>query len=112
MLLSSGRTSRLYKSLVRDKKIAAFAQGFNGFPGEKYPSLFTFVAATTKGHTPAEIQAAIDEEINKLKSEPLQADELQSVKTRVKAGLLRQLDSNSGIAQQLAAYQTLYGDWR
>ncbi len=112
MLMSTGRTSRLYKSLVRDKKIAAFAQGFNGFPGEKYPNLFTFFAMTTPGHTPAEITAAIDEELTKLKTEEVGADELQSVKTRAKAQLIRQLDSNRGLALQLASYQTIYGDWR
>jgi predicted Zn-dependent peptidase len=112
MLMSTGRTSRLYKSLVRDKKIAAVAAGFNGFPGEKYPHLFAFYGVTTPGHTPDEISAAIAEEIEKLKKEDVPADELQSVKTRVKAGLLRQLDSNSGLALQLASYQTLYGDWR
>jgi len=112
MLMSSGRTSRLYRSLVRDKKIAANAQGFNGFPGDKYPNLFTFFAITTPGHTPAEITAAVGQEIDRLKNEDVSADELQSVKTRVKAGLLRRLDSNSGLALQLAETQTLFGDWR
>ena len=39
-------------------------------------------------------------------------DELQSVKTRVKASLLRQLESNQTLAFQLATVQTLFGDWR
>jgi len=112
MLLSAGRTSRLYKTLVRDKKIAAVAQGFNGFPGNKYPNLFTFVAVTTPGHTPAELTAAIGDELNRLKTEDVTPEELASVKTRVKAGLIRQLDSNQGLAMQLATAQTLYGDWR
>ncbi|HUP62087.1 MAG TPA: pitrilysin family protein [Thermoanaerobaculia bacterium] len=112
MLMSSGRTSRLYKSLVRDKKIAAVAQGFNGFPGEKYPNLFAFFGVTTPGHTPDEVAAAIAEEIEKLKTQDVPTDELQSVKTRVKAGLVRQLDSNSGLALQIASYQTIHGDWR
>ena len=112
MLMSSGRTSRLYKSLVRDKKIAAQAGGFNGFPGEKYPHLFAFLGVTTPGHTPDEIQAAIAEEVEKLKTQDVPEDELQSVKTRVRAGLIRQLDSNNGLAFQLASYQTTYGDWR
>ena len=111
-LLSAGRTSHLYRSLVRDKKIAAAAQGFNGFPGAKYPSLFTFFAITTPGHTPAEVTAAIAQELDKLKNEDVTADELKSVKTRVKAGLLRQLDNNSGLALQLALAQTELGDWR
>ncbi|HYR29356.1 MAG TPA: pitrilysin family protein, partial [Thermoanaerobaculia bacterium] len=63
MLLSSGRTSRLYRSLVRDKKIAAQAAGFNGFPGEKYPNLFTFLGVTTPGHTPDEIAEATRAEL-------------------------------------------------
>jgi predicted Zn-dependent peptidase len=112
MLLSSGRTSRLYRSLVRDKKIAAQAQGFNGFPGEKYPNLFTFLAITTPGHTPADVTAAIGQELDRLKTEDVTPEELASVKTRVKANLLRQLDNNAGLALQLAQTQTLYGDWR
>ncbi len=112
MLLSVGRTSHLYRSLVRDKKIASTAAGFSGFPGVKYPSLFTFYAVTTPGHTPQEVTAAIAEETNKLKTQDVSAEELQSVKTRVKAMLLRQLDNNSGLALQLALTQTEMGDWR
>ncbi|MGZ7078782.1 MAG: M16 family metallopeptidase [Thermoanaerobaculia bacterium] len=112
MLMSSGRTSRLYRSLVRDKKIAAQAFGFNGFPGQKYPILFVFGAVPTPGHTATDMVAPIHAEIDRLKTQDVTAEELQSVKTRVKAGLLRQLDSNSGLAQQLAGFQTLFGDWR
>ena len=112
MLMSTGRTSRLYRSLVRDKKIAAFAGGFSGLPGEKYPNLFSFAAVTTPGHAATDVAAPIHAEIDRLKNEDVPAEELQSVKTRVKAGLLRQLDNNSGLALQTAMYQTLYGDWR
>jgi predicted Zn-dependent peptidase len=112
MLMSSGRTSRLYKSLVRDQKIAAGAAGFSGFPGEKYPNLFAFYAITTPGNPPDKAAAAIHTEIDRIKNEEVPAEELQSVKTRVKAGLIRQLTGNSGLALQLAQYQTLYGDWR
>lgn len=111
-VLSQGRTSRLYRSLVRDKKIAAAAQGFNGFPGDKYPNLFAFFAIPTPGHTAADLTAPIRAEIDRLKTEDVSADEIQSVKTRAKANLLRRLDSNSGLALQLASYQTRYGDWR
>lgn len=112
MLMSSGRTSRLYRSLVRDKKIAAGSAGFNGFPGEKYPNLFAFFGITTPGHTTEEVADAIHAEIDRIKTEDVPADELQSVKTRVKAGLVRSLADNSGLALNIANYQTLYGDWR
>ncbi len=112
MLLSSGRTSRFYKSLVRDQKIATRVSGFNGNPGEKYPNLFTFFAVPSKGHTPDEVANGIHAEIDKIKTADVTPEELQSVKTRVKAGLIRQLTGNSGLALRLAMYQTLNGDWR
>ncbi len=112
MLLSNGRTSRLYKSLVRDKRVAAGASGFNGFPGTKYPNLFAFFAVPTPGHTTADVADPIHAEIERLKNEDVPNDELQSVKTRAKADLIRKLDGNSGLALQLAIFQTRFGDWR
>ena len=112
MLMSAGRTSRLYKSLVRDKRLAADAGGFNGFPGNKYPNMFVFYGFTTPGHAANDLVDPIHTLIDQIKTEDVSADDLQSVKTRVKAGLLRQLDSNQGLAVQLAQMQTLFGDWR
>jgi len=111
-LLSSGRTSRLYKSLVRDKKIAAQASGFNGFPGEKYPSLFAMLAVPTPGHTTEEVRDALRAELETMKSTDVTAEELKMVKTRAKANLLRQLDDNNGLALQLGNAHARYGDWR
>lgn len=111
-LMSSGRTSRLYRSLVRDQKIAAAAAGLSGFPGTKYPHLFAFLAIPTPGHTPAELEEAIHAEIERLKTEDVSTEELEMVKTRAKANLIRSLDSNSGLAGQLATAQARYGDWR
>jgi len=111
-LMSNGRTSRLYRSLVRDKKIAAFAGGFNDFPGAKYPDLFVFFAVPTPGHTPQELRAAIRTEITRLQKEDITDDELNMVKTRVKADLIRQLGDNEGLASNLATNQALLGDWR
>jgi predicted Zn-dependent peptidase len=111
-LLSEGRTSRLYRALVRDKKIASEAEGGTGFPGVKYPHIFYFFAAPMPGHKPQEVGDAIHVEIERLKKEDISDDELKMVKTRAKANLIRSLDSNEGLAQNLAVYQTLYGDWR
>jgi len=111
-ILSEGRTSRLYRSLVRDKKLAAAAFGFDGFPGDKYPNLFLFLAVPTPGHAATDLQEPLRAEIERLKNEDISADELQSVKTRRKAQVVRQLDSNSGLALQIALYQTRFGDWR
>lgn len=110
-LLSKGRTSRLYRSLVRDKRIAIAAQG-GSFPGNKYPSLFFFFAAPSQGHTAADMAGPIHEEIEMLKTQDVTDDELQSIKTRAKADLIRGLGNDQGLAFQLGEYQALYGDWR
>ena len=111
-ILSNGRTARLYKSLVRDQQIAADSEGLSNFPGDKYPNLFAFYAVPVPDHTPDEMRDAIHKEIDKLKSSDVTDEELSMFKTRSRAGLLRGLANNEGLASQLAEYQTRYGDWR
>ena len=111
-IMSNGRVSRLYRSLVRDQQIAAAAEGASPYPGDKYPSLFVFLAAPLPGHTPEEMRDAIHKEIEKLKTTDVSDDELAMYKTRTRADLLRGLADNQGLANDLAEYQTRYGDWR
>ncbi len=111
-VLSNGRTSRLYRSLVRDKKIAAQAGSFSSLPGSKYPTLWIAFAIPSPGVANAEVRDAIRAEIERLKSEDLAADDLARAKTRAKAGLLRSLRNNFGLANNIAQWQTLFGDWR
>jgi predicted Zn-dependent peptidase len=111
-LMSEGRTSRLYRALVRDKKIASFSEGLTGYPGVKYPHLFAFLAVPLPGHKAQEMADAIHAEIDRLKKEDISDDELRMIKTRSKANLIRGLADNEGLATQLATYQTRYGDWR
>jgi predicted Zn-dependent peptidase len=110
-IFSNGRTARLYKSLVRDQHIAVAAAGFTGWPGNKYPGLFAFYAVPAPGRTPQQMRAAIHKEIDRLKTEDVSDEELAMFKTRSRAGLLRGLDDNQGIATSLALYQTRFGDW-
>jgi predicted Zn-dependent peptidase len=111
-LMSNGRTSRLYRALVRDKKIASDSAGFTGLPGNKYPHLFAFYAIPMPGHKPEEMADAIHAEIERLKNEDISDEELKMITTRAKANLLRGLANNEGLAYQLALYQSRYGDWR
>ena len=110
-IVGMGRTSRLYKSLVKEKKIAVYASGFQGMPGAKYPSLFLFYAYPATGRTNQESEEAIYEEIEKLKNELVSPEELVKAKTRARASLVRQLASNSGLAAQLTFYEVVTGDW-
>ena len=111
-ILSNGRTSRLYRSLVRDKQIALGAQSLSFFPGRKYPGLWAVFGFPAKGHTNEELQAGIRAELDRLINEDVTDEELAKFKTRAKADLVRSLRSNQGLASNLVEYQLLYGDWR
>lgn len=111
-LLSQGRSSRLYRGLVRDRKVATQVAGVPGFPGQKYPGLFLFFAFTAPGRQNEEVERAIEEEVERLIREPVSKEELDGVKRRARAGLIRQLDDNMTLAVQLSTFQGLTGDWR
>ena len=111
-IFSNGRTGRLYKALVRDQKIAADAEGFSGFPGDKYPGLFAVYAVPLPSHATDEMRDSIHKEIDRLKNEDVSDAELERFKTRAKADKLMGLADNAGLAEQLAEYQTRFGDWR
>ncbi len=111
-LLTDGRTSRLYKTLVEEKGIAEAVRSGNGMPGTRYPNLFTFYATPRHPHTLAELETALDGELERLKKEPVGARELEKAKNTIKADFLRSLDSNSGLAGMLSYFEIVAGDYR
>ena len=111
-VLSSGRTGMLYKELVRDKQIALDAEAEDTFPGGKYPNLFVFLLAPATGHTTAENEKALYDLLERFKAEKVDAVTLARVKTKTRASVIRQLDSNPGLAKLLSGYYAIYGDWR
>jgi predicted Zn-dependent peptidase len=111
-ILGDGRTSRLYKSLVEQQQVALAAEGLNGYPGDKHPNLMLFYALTAPGHTVDEVAEALRTEIERLKTEPVSAEELERVKNQAKANLLRSLDSNMGMAFALVEYEVKTGSWK
>jgi predicted Zn-dependent peptidase len=111
-LLSYGRTSRLYRALVEEKRVASSAEGFAGFPGDKYPNLLAVYALTARDRSLEEVAQAINIELNRLKTEPVADAELDRVKNQLKAEVIRNLDSNMGMANLLAEYEAKTGSWR
>jgi predicted Zn-dependent peptidase len=111
-VLTGGRTSRLYRALVRDQKLALEVESFSGMPGEKYPNLWTVAAAPAIGVSGDRVLAAIDGELERLAREDVSDAELAKFRARARAALVRSLGSNQGLATALAHYQARYGDWR
>ena len=110
-ILGQGRTSRFHKSLVKEKKIAIATAAISGLTQGKFPGLFLFLAVPSQGHTNEECEDVMYAEIDRLKTEPLTDEELVAVKTRAKVNFLNQLDSNQGLALQLADAET-FGDFK
>ena len=111
-ILSSGRTGLLYRELVRDRKIALDAGCASELPGGKYPNLFLFYVAPNLGKTLEENEKALSSVLDDMTKTKVDDVTLARVKTKTRAGLIRQLDSNSGLAQALASHYADYGDWR
>ena len=70
-----------------------------------------FYAMPAPDHTVDEVATALRPEIERFKTELVSETELERVKTQAKAGLLRSLDSNMGMAFALAEYEVKTGSW-
>jgi predicted Zn-dependent peptidase len=110
-LLTGGRTSRLYRRLILDDRSATGVYSSLG-PGERFPQLFQIEATPRAPHTTADVERAVYEEIERLATEGPTQQELERVRNQVDAGNIRRLQSNVGLAFQIAESTTLTGDWR
>jgi predicted Zn-dependent peptidase len=110
-ILSDGRTSRFYKNIV-EKGIAISTDSLNGYPGGRYDNLFVIDGAPRSPHTTADVEEAIYAELERLKTEPVAEKEFKRILKQVDASFIRNLSSNAGMAQQLALFEGIAGDWR
>lgn len=78
----------------------------------RYDNLYAIQAVPRAPHTTKEVEDAIYEELDKMKTQPLSQKEMQKVINGMEAGFVRRLQSNSGIAHYLSEYQIVTGDWR
>lgn len=111
-ILSAGRTSRLYRRMVEEEKLALGVQALSGFPGTRYPGLFVTFAIPNAGVPLADIERVIDEEIEAVRQGIITQEELDRAVTNARAGLVRSLNSNMGLALSLAQTHAQQGDWR
>jgi len=110
-VLAGGKNSRLYKRLVYDMQIA---QDVNAFQASaQLSSSFQIVATPRPGHTVAELQKVIDEEIQKLQREAPSAHELERAVNQIESSFYNRMErvgGFGGVADQLNAYYTYTGD--
>ncbi len=110
-ILGGGRTSRLYRRLI-DGRLASSVNTINGLPGARFDNLFTVSAAPLAPNTPEDVERTIQEEIGRLASEPVPPEELDRVRRRIETDFVRSLDSAPGLANTLAFFESVSGDWR
>jgi len=110
-VLSGGRTTRLQRRLVIEDRSATAVVTSMG-PGERFPELFFVDAVPRSPHTTEELEQAIYEEIAHMAADGPTDDELERVRNQIEAGNTRRIDSNLGLAFQLADSKSLTGDWR
>ena len=111
-ILGQGRSSRLFTSLVKNKKIAVSASTAGSFPGEKYPNLFVLFAIPAQGKSSAECLAAVEEEIEKVKKESVSEEELTKFKRRAIKNLLDQMTNNASMAALLTYAEVILGGYQ
>jgi len=110
-LLTGGRSSRIYRRLVLEDRIASGVSS-SIEPGQLYPGLFSIQASPLHPHTVQELEETIYEEVERLKDKPPDEGELQRVWNQLEASEVRRLRSNFGLALQVAGSASMYGDWR
>ncbi|MSV28640.1 MAG: insulinase family protein [Bryobacterales bacterium] len=112
VVLSSGRSGWLYRDLVAGENVAAMAYAAPSIPGGRFPSLFLVSVLTANGHSVQDVERALDVTLDRLKKEKIGPETLARARTRTRATVIQQLESNAGIAQALAFYHANYGNWR
>ena len=110
-VLAGGQNSRLYKRLVYDMQIA---QDVNAFQGSAaLASSFQIVATARPGHTVAELQKVIDEEVQKLQREDPTPREVERSVNQIEASFYNRMERLGGFggkADQINGYYTETGD--
>ena len=110
-ILDAGRTSRLYRGLVETRR-AVGTDVYAAFPGDKYPTLFTILAVPAPGVDPDSVEADLTGLLDRVADDGVTDAEIARARTRARAALVSELDSNDGLAGALATAEALRGDWR
>jgi predicted Zn-dependent peptidase len=101
-VLTTGRSSRLYRRLVHDMQIAQDVEA--GQDSMQLGSTFDITVTARPGHTPEEILGVVDEELARLRREPPSADELLRARTDILTSMVFSLERVGSVADRLNRY--------
>jgi predicted Zn-dependent peptidase len=105
-ILSGGRSARFYESIVRQKQLSS---GVSAFSGEsRGPGLFRIIGTVLPGKTVADLETAIDVEIERLKTQPIADWEIEKARTSAKRSFVSSLGSSFSKAAQLSQDALFY----
>lgn len=111
-LLCDGRSSWLEKRLIYKERLAKDVYCSDGYPGSRFDNLLLIWIEPLKGRSFKQIIAAVDAEIAKLRQGKVGEKDLDRVHKQVTASIMFALDSNEKLAEALARFQTIFGNWR
>jgi len=110
-LLANGKTSRLYKTLVYEQRIALDVSAYQS--SREIGSFFLLVATAAPGHTLTEIQTRIDEELKRVTDGGPSVEEMERSMAQAEAHFMYRLQTVGGFggkSDQLNAYNVLRGN--
>lgn len=109
-VLSQGRSSRFYNSLVEEKQLAVQAGSlyFDAFD----PTLFYFYGICSDGVKPSELEKAMIDEIGKIINEGISENELQKVKNQQLMSFYRTMETINGLSNTIGTYELFFGDYK
>jgi predicted Zn-dependent peptidase len=109
-ILSGGKTSRLYKTLVDEKRLAV--EVTSNMPFAFDPFLFYIYAVSADGVAPADLEREIHAVVEDVRLNGVSERELQKAKNQLKMGFYRAMTTNSGRANTIGTYEMFFGDFR
>lgn len=110
VILASGRSSRLHEDLVYRKRIARWVDTDYSRVSID-PTLFSVTAQAMPEQNPPEVEKAIDAQLQKVRTEPVSARELEKAKNQIEAGFIFGQDSIFGQAMRIGQYE-IAGGWK
>ena len=107
-ILSTGRSSRFFQKIVREQQLAANI--FAGRDASIGTGLFGITATVAPGKTPEAVEATVLAEIERIKTGPIEAWEIEKAQNNAKRGVVTGLTSSLQRGTQLAEFASVFDD--